>query len=82
MFAVYQAYAWGFDIRNWQRHLNALTWPEIFRQLAFAAGFGPKLKKRGGTWATLGDKHEVGILLPKLSIEIGVPEFKMAILGD
>ncbi|KAJ4703536.1 Homeobox domain-containing protein/DDT domain-containing protein [Melia azedarach] len=52
------AYAWGFDIRNWQRHLNALTWPEIFRQLAFAAGFGPKLKKRGGTWATLGDKHE------------------------
>ncbi|XP_020229095.1 homeobox-DDT domain protein RLT2-like [Cajanus cajan] len=26
------AYAWGFDIRNWQKNLNQLTWPEIFRQ--------------------------------------------------
>ncbi|KAL5793714.1 hypothetical protein ACOSP7_002308 [Xanthoceras sorbifolium] len=40
------AYAWGFDICSWQRHLNALTWPEILRQLALSAGFGPQLKKR------------------------------------
>ncbi|KAL4289870.1 hypothetical protein GQ457_14G009610 [Hibiscus cannabinus] len=40
------AYSWGFDIRNWQHHLNPLTWPEIFRQLAISAGFGPQLKKR------------------------------------
>uniref|UniRef100_A0A7N0U4U5 Homeobox-DDT domain protein RLT1 n=1 Tax=Kalanchoe fedtschenkoi TaxID=63787 RepID=A0A7N0U4U5_KALFE len=39
------AYAWGFDIKSWQRHLNPLTWPEILRQLALSAGFGPKLKK-------------------------------------
>ncbi|CAK8577051.1 unnamed protein product [Lathyrus sativus] len=39
------AYAWGFDIRNWQRHLNPLTWPEILRQFALSAGFGPQLKK-------------------------------------
>ncbi|XP_028055101.1 homeobox-DDT domain protein RLT1-like [Camellia sinensis] len=39
------AYAWGFDIRNWQHHLNPLTWPEILRQFALSAGFGPKLKK-------------------------------------
>ncbi|KAI4322719.1 hypothetical protein L6164_022386 [Bauhinia variegata] len=40
------AYVWGFDIRNWQRHLNLLTWPEILRQFALSAGFGPQLKKR------------------------------------
>ncbi|XP_058730418.1 homeobox-DDT domain protein RLT2-like isoform X2 [Vicia villosa] len=40
------AYAWGFDIKNWQRHLNPLTWPEILRQFALSAGFGPQLKKQ------------------------------------
>ncbi|CAA2960415.1 homeobox-DDT domain RLT2-like [Olea europaea subsp. europaea] len=40
------AYAWGFDICSWQRHLTPLTWPEVLRQFALAAGFGPKLKKR------------------------------------
>lgn len=40
------AYAWGFNIRSWQSHLNALTWPEILRQFALSAGFGPKLKKQ------------------------------------
>ncbi|XP_050214645.1 homeobox-DDT domain protein RLT1 [Mercurialis annua] len=53
------AYLWGFDIRNWQRHLNPLTWPEIFRQLALSAGFGPRLKKKGATWTYLGDHDEV-----------------------
>ncbi|PIN06555.1 Transcription factor PHOX2/ARIX, contains HOX domain [Handroanthus impetiginosus] len=41
------AYLWGFDIRNWQKHLNPLTWPEILRQFALSAGFGPQLKKKG-----------------------------------
>ncbi|KAF5474449.1 hypothetical protein F2P56_006347 [Juglans regia] len=45
------AYAWGFDIFNWQQHLNTLTWPEIFRQLALSAGFGPQLRKRSITWS-------------------------------
>ncbi|KAF7805973.1 homeobox-DDT domain protein RLT2 isoform X1 [Senna tora] len=40
------AYVWGFDIRNWQQLLNPLTWPEIMRQFALSAGFGPQLKKR------------------------------------
>ncbi|KAJ7948365.1 Homeobox-DDT domain protein [Quillaja saponaria] len=40
------AYAWGFDIRNWQCHLNPSTWPEILRQFSLSAGFGPQLKKR------------------------------------
>ncbi|KAI9086822.1 hypothetical protein K1719_031416 [Acacia pycnantha] len=40
------AYVWGFDIRNWERLLNPLTWPEIMRQFALSAGFGPQLKKR------------------------------------
>ncbi|XP_009352854.2 homeobox-DDT domain protein RLT1 [Pyrus x bretschneideri] len=52
------AYAWGFDIRNWQQHLNLLTWPEIFRQLALSAGFGPQLKKRSIAWSYTPDKDE------------------------
>ncbi|XP_024031045.1 homeobox-DDT domain protein RLT1 isoform X2 [Morus notabilis] len=52
------AYTWGFDIRNWQQHLNPLTWPEIFRQLALSAGFGPQLKKRSMAWSYLPDNNE------------------------
>ncbi|XP_010538181.1 PREDICTED: homeobox-DDT domain protein RLT1-like isoform X3 [Tarenaya hassleriana] len=53
------AYAWGFDIRSWQKHLNPLTWPEILRQLALSAGFGPRLKKKGSRLIYTGDKDEV-----------------------
>ncbi|KAJ6416644.1 hypothetical protein OIU84_002500 [Salix udensis] len=55
---VQGAYTWGFDIRNWQQHLNSLTWPEILRQLALSAGFGPRLKKKSTAWAGLGDIDE------------------------
>ncbi|XP_042494646.1 homeobox-DDT domain protein RLT2-like [Macadamia integrifolia] len=53
------AYAWGFDIRSWQRHLNPLTWPEILRQFALSAGFGPQLKKRSVGKAYFRDDNEV-----------------------
>ncbi|CAA0250846.1 unnamed protein product [Arabidopsis thaliana] len=52
------AYAWGFDIRSWKKHLNPLTWPEILRQLALSAGFGPKLKKKHSRLTNTGDKDE------------------------
>ncbi|XP_014508807.1 homeobox-DDT domain protein RLT1 isoform X2 [Vigna radiata var. radiata] len=52
------AYAWGFDIRNWHKHLNLLTWPEIFRQLALSAGYGPQLKKRSATCSYANNKDE------------------------
>ncbi|XP_011047699.1 PREDICTED: uncharacterized protein LOC105141971 isoform X2 [Populus euphratica] len=52
------AYAWGFDLRSWQRHLNPLTWPEILRQLGLSAGFGPQLKKRNVDQAYLRDDNE------------------------
>lgn len=52
------AYAWGFDIRSWQSHLNALTWPEILRQFALSAGFGPKLKKQSVEPAYPRDENE------------------------
>ncbi|KAA8524323.1 hypothetical protein F0562_010746 [Nyssa sinensis] len=52
------AYAWGFDIRSWQYHLNPLTWPEILRQFALSAGFGPKLKKRSIEQTYLRDENE------------------------
>ncbi|GMG98559.1 hypothetical protein Nepgr_000399 [Nepenthes gracilis] len=52
------AYAWGFDIRSWQRHLSPLTWPEILRQFALSAGFGPKLKKRNIEPAYVRDGNE------------------------
>ncbi|CAE5958735.1 unnamed protein product [Arabidopsis arenosa] len=52
------AYAWGFDIRSWKKHLNPLTWPEILRQLALSAGFGPRLKKKHSRLTNTGDKDE------------------------
>ncbi|MCD9641238.1 hypothetical protein HAX54_027327 [Datura stramonium] len=52
------AYAWGFDIRSWQSHLNTLTWPEILRQFALSAGFGPKLKKQSVEPAYPRDENE------------------------
>eukprot|EP00258_Populus_trichocarpa_P020970 XP_024436989.1 homeobox-DDT domain protein RLT1 isoform X1 [Populus trichocarpa] len=58
---VQGAHTWGFDIRNWQQHLNSLTWPEILRQLALSAGFGPRLKKKCATWAGLGDIDELQV---------------------
>ncbi|KAJ6851845.1 homeobox-DDT domain protein RLT2 isoform X2 [Iris pallida] len=55
---VERAYRWGFDIRSWQRHLNFLTWPEILRQFAISAGFGPQLKKRNMEGAYFRDENE------------------------
>ncbi|CAN8313497.1 unnamed protein product [Cochlearia groenlandica] len=52
------AYAWGFDIHSWKKHLNLVTWPEVLRQLALSAGFGPKLKKRNSRLSSNGDKDE------------------------
>ncbi|KAL2483357.1 Homeodomain-like transcriptional regulator [Forsythia ovata] len=52
------AYAWGFDICSWQQHLTPSTWPEVLRQFALAAGFGPKLKKRSMEPAYLHDEIE------------------------
>ncbi|KAJ0985990.1 hypothetical protein J5N97_004346 [Dioscorea zingiberensis] len=52
------AYSWGFDIRQWQRHLTCMTWPEILRQFALSAGFGPKLKKRNVDHTYFLDENE------------------------
>ncbi|WOL14533.1 hypothetical protein Cni_G23313 [Canna indica] len=52
------AYTWGFDIGSWKRHLNYLTWPEILRQFALSAGFGPQLKKRNADHACYRDENE------------------------
>ncbi|KAF8096574.1 hypothetical protein N665_0306s0029 [Sinapis alba] len=52
------AYAWGFDIRSWKKHLNPLTWPEILRQLGLSSGFGPRLKKNNSRVTHTGDKDE------------------------
>ncbi|XP_057463459.1 homeobox-DDT domain protein RLT1-like isoform X1 [Actinidia eriantha] len=52
------AYVWGFDIRNWKNHLNPLTWPEILRQFALSAAFGPQLKKKSIKRAGFPDNDE------------------------
>ncbi|XP_027159398.1 homeobox-DDT domain protein RLT1 isoform X1 [Coffea eugenioides] len=54
------AYVWGFDIRTWQKHLNPLTWPEILRQFALSAGFGPQLKKKSTERGGLNDSETKG----------------------
>lgn len=55
---VEAAFAWGFDIREWHRHLNPLTWPEVLRQFALAAGFGPQWKKRKSVQERPRDENE------------------------
>jgi hypothetical protein len=35
-----EAWAWGFETDIWRAHLTALTWPEVLRQVAIAAGHG------------------------------------------
>ncbi|GLI69153.1 hypothetical protein VaNZ11_013710 [Volvox africanus] len=35
-----EAWAWGYDVDCWRAHLNALTWPEVLRQMAVVAGRG------------------------------------------
>ncbi|EFJ39975.1 homeodomain protein [Volvox carteri f. nagariensis] len=35
-----EAWAWGYDVDCWRAHLNALTWPEVLRQVAVVAGRG------------------------------------------
>lgn len=52
------ALAWGINISNWQRHLNPLTWPEILRQFALSAGFGPQLKTKSSEWVPLDGNNE------------------------
>lgn len=63
---TYQAYSWGFDIRSWQRNLNPMTWPEILRQFALSAGFGPQLKKRNFVPAFFRDDDEVSFFYASL----------------
>lgn len=40
------AYKWGFDIHNWKEQLGPLSWPEVLRQFALSARFGPKLREQ------------------------------------
>ena len=37
-----EAWAWGLDVDAWRGHLHALTWSEVLRQYALAAGWGPR----------------------------------------
>eukprot|EP00898_Chlorokybus_atmophyticus_P003718 jgi/Chlat1/4347/Chrsp29S04494 len=37
-----EATAWLFDAGIWRKHTCAITWPEVLRQVALAAGYGPK----------------------------------------
>ncbi|KAK3241858.1 hypothetical protein CYMTET_48404 [Cymbomonas tetramitiformis] len=40
-----EAWAWGYDTDTWRAHLNALTWPEVLRQIAVALGCGARRPK-------------------------------------
>lgn len=52
------AFLWGFNILTWKHNLNPLTWPEVMRQLALSAGFGPQLKKKSGQQPCLPENNE------------------------
>ncbi|KAL0320103.1 UNVERIFIED_CONTAM: Homeobox-DDT domain protein RLT2 [Sesamum radiatum] len=52
------AYAWGFDLLTGSATDSSLTWPEVLRQFALSAGFGPKLKKQSMELPHFHDEHE------------------------
>ena len=72
IYLFYQAYAWGFDIRSWQCNLSPLTWPEVLRQFALAAGFGPKLKKRNVEQGFSREENEVRLHCKKHILSISM----------
>ncbi|XP_047308886.1 homeobox-DDT domain protein RLT1-like isoform X2 [Impatiens glandulifera] len=73
------AYKWGFDIRDWKKHLGPMSWPEILRQFALSAGFGPKLKKKGVVGKTsLPDEEAKGCEDAVSSLRNGVAAEKAA----
>ena len=37
-----EAVAWGLPLDEWRAHLGPSTWPEVLRQYALAAGWGPR----------------------------------------
>ncbi|GFR41131.1 hypothetical protein Agub_g1779, partial [Astrephomene gubernaculifera] len=46
-----EAWAWGFEVDSWRAHLNALTWPEVLRQVAVVLGRGrtrPHVRRGAG----------------------------------
>ncbi|KAK9797439.1 hypothetical protein WJX73_004705 [Symbiochloris irregularis] len=54
-----EAWAWGLDVDAWRAHLNPLTWPEVMRQWAIAAGHGRRRPRpRKEAKATLGTEGE------------------------
>ncbi|KAF5834831.1 hypothetical protein DUNSADRAFT_8371 [Dunaliella salina] len=40
-------WGWGYDMDSWRAHLNALTWPEVLRQLAVVGTSGSPRQKQG-----------------------------------
>lgn len=49
----------GYDVDAWRAHLNALTWPEVARQLGTAAGLGRRrFKPQRGERAKMGQEGE------------------------
>jgi hypothetical protein len=74
-----EAAAWGFDVNAWRAHLHALTWPEIARELAIAAGLGrrrPQVRRKG-EMARMGKEGEDVVIGGKNadpnSIELKLP---------
>ena len=42
-----EAWHWGFELDCWRAHLGPLTWPEVLRQWAIAAGMLVTLSRFG-----------------------------------
>ena len=71
-----EAWAWGFDVDFWRAHLGPLTWPEVAREMAIAAGLGrrrPEIRNKGemarmgreGEDVVVGGKHgKIELQLP------------------
>ncbi|CAG9462075.1 unnamed protein product [Pedinophyceae sp. YPF-701] len=55
-----EARAWGLDPAAWEGTTDALTWPEILRQVALASGAGPRRRGAGRGKGPAWTAHGVG----------------------
>mmetsp|Transcript_4546 Transcript_4546/g.12680 ORF Transcript_4546/g.12680 Transcript_4546/m.12680 type:complete len:1365 (+) Transcript_4546:425-4519(+) len=53
-----EAWAWGFETDVWRAHLSAMTWPEVLREMAIAAGHGRRRPENPATAPQLGQEGE------------------------
>lgn len=79
---VEQAAKWGFDVKQWWRDLNALTWPELLRQWAICAGLGPKYADKKDSFGEESDgENGAELLRSGAAVEAAIAQVRRQLLS-